>query len=285
MDRYPFNAQIALRMQEMSDELSHSTFAGEIFEPRDLFRILQERLSTQMVAFSGSPLRGLQILGLFETRALNFKNVIVVDVNEGLLPTLNIYEPLIPREVMIKLDLDRLELEEEIQRYGFMRLISAAHHVHLIYQQNKDRTRSRFLEELIWEQEERASRIGAVDIVRGAFEVAVDKKQRVIPKTVAMVDYLKNFRFSASSINTYLQNPYAFYCRYVLGLKITDDLLEDPESRHIGTFIHDLLEETLGKFAGKKPVLDAGFQKICFRKYMNPNLRKFSAKPDAVILF
>ncbi len=80
---------------------------------------MEERLSSQMVAFSGSPLRGLQILGLFETRALNFKNVIVVDVNEGLLPSLNIYEPLIPREVMIKLNLDRLELEEEIQRYGF----------------------------------------------------------------------------------------------------------------------------------------------------------------------
>ena len=142
-------------MQEIGDELKDCAFAEEIFEPRDLFKILDERLSSQMVAFSGSPLRGLQVLGLFETRALNFKNVIVVDVNEGLLPSLNIYEPLIPREVMIKLNLDRLELEEEIQRYGFMRLISAAQNVHLIYQQNSDRTRSRFLEELIWEQEER----------------------------------------------------------------------------------------------------------------------------------
>ena len=61
---------------------------------------------------------------------------------------------------MIKLNLDRLELEEEIQRYGFMRLISAAKNVHLVYQQNKDRTRSRFLEELIWEQEMRSGKIG-----------------------------------------------------------------------------------------------------------------------------
>ena len=262
MDKYPFNVQIALRMQEICDELKTCAFAVEIFEPRDLFKVLEERLSSQMVAFSGSPLRGLQILGLFETRALNFKNVIVVDVNEGLLPSLNIYEPLIPREVMIKLNLDRLELEEEIQRYGFMRLISAAKNVHLIYQQNSDRTRSRFLEELIWEQEQRSGTIGAVDIIRGAFEVSVEKKQRVIPKTPAMVDFLKNFRFSASSINTYLQNPYLFYCRYVLGLKIKDDLLEDPESRHIGIFIHDLLQEAFGGFIGKKPVLD-----IHFRKY------------------
>ncbi len=267
MDKYPFNAQIAGRMQEIGDELKACAFAAETFEPRDLFKVLDERLSSQMVAFSGSPLRGLQILGLFETRALNFKNVIVVDVNEGLLPNLNIYEPLVPREVMIKLNLDRLELEEEIQRYGFMRLISAAENVHLIYQHNTDRTRSRFLEELIWEQEERQVKIGAVDIVRGAFEVSVEKKKRVIPKTPAMVNFLKSFRFSASSINTYLQNPYAFYCRYVLGLKIKDDLLEDPESRHIGIFIHDLLQEAFGGFAGKKPVLDAHFRKYFQKIY------------------
>jgi len=267
MDKYPFNAQIAGRMQEISDELKSCAFAQEIFDSRDLFKVLDERLSTQMVAFSGSPLRGLQILGLFETRALNFKNVIVVDVNEGLLPSLNIYEPLIPREVMIKLNLDRLELEEEIQRYGFMRLISAAQHVHLIYQQNSDRTRSRFLEELIWEQEKRQGTIGVVNIIRGAFEVSVDKTQRIIPKTEAMIHYLKNFKFSASSINTYLQNPYVFYCRYVLGLKVKDDLLEDPDSRHIGIFIHDLLEDAFKGFVGKKPVLDAPFRKYFQKIY------------------
>jgi len=97
--------------------------------------------------------------------------------------------------------------------------------------------------------------------------VSVEKKQRVIPKTVAMVDFLKNFRFSASSINTYLQNPYAFYCRYVLGLKVTDDLLDDPESRHIGVFIHDLLQEAFQGFVGKKPVLDAHFRKYFQKIY------------------
>jgi hypothetical protein len=179
---------------------------------------------------------------------------------------LNIYEPLIPREVMIKLNLDRLELEEEIQRYGFMRLISAAKNVHLVYQHNSDRTRSRFLEELIWEQEQRSA-IGAVDIIRGAFEVSVDNKERIIPKTPAMVDYLKSFRFSATSLNTYLQNPYLFYCRYVLGLKVTDDLLENPENRHIGVFIHELLREAFEGFVGKKPVLDADFRKYFQKIY------------------
>jgi len=268
MDKYPFNAQIALRMQGIADEFAVCSFAQEVFDPRELFRVLEERLSDQMVAFTGSPLRGLQILGLFETRALNFKNVIVVDVNEGLLPSLNIYEPLIPREVMIKLDLDRLELEEEIQRYGFMRLISAAQKVHLIYQQNNDRTaRSRFIEELIWEQEQRQGRIGSVPIIRGSFKVGVERKQRSIPKTPAMVQYLKDFKFSASSINAYLRNPYAFYCQYVLGLRPKEDLLETPESRHIGTFIHGLLQDAFKRFVAKKPLLDEDFRKIFQKIY------------------
>jgi len=275
MDKYPFNAQIAGRMQEMSEELNACSFAQEIFDSRDLFKVLDDRLSIQMVAFSGSPLRGLQILGLFETRALNFENVIVVDLNEGLLPSLNIYEPLIPREVMIKLNLDRLELEEEIQRYGFMRLISASKNVHLIYQQNNNHTRSRFLEELIWEQEERQGKIGVVDIIRGAFEVSVEKKQRAIPKTIAMMEFLKSFKFSASSINAYLKNPYTFYCRYVLGLKVKDDLLEDPESRHVGIFIHDLLEQVFSGFIGKKPVLDANFRKYFQKIYESKYLEVF----------
>ena len=267
MDQYPFNSQIAGGMQVISEELKNCSFAKEVFEPRDLFKVLEDRLASQMVSFSGSPLRGLQVLGLFETRALNFKNVIVVDVNEGLLPSLNIYEPLIPREVMIKLNLDRLELEEEIQRYGFLRLISAAQKVHLIYKQNNDSTRSRFLEELIWEQEKRKQTIGAVDIIRGVFEVSVEKRKRVIPKNAAMVDFLKNFSYSASSVNAYLQNPYSFYCRHVLGLKVADDLLETFESRHIGNFIHGLLEEAFRGFVGRKPVLDAEFRKYFQKIY------------------
>ncbi|MBF0504360.1 MAG: PD-(D/E)XK nuclease family protein [Candidatus Omnitrophica bacterium] len=267
MDQYPFNAEIALRMKDIADELASCSFAREVFEPRELFRVLKERLSAEMVAFSGSPLKGVQILGLFETRALNFKNVIVVDVNEGLLPNLNIYEPLIPREVMIKLDLDRLELEEEIQRYGFMRLISAAQNVHLIYQQNNDRVRSRFLEELIWEKEQRLGVIGGLEIIRGAFDVSVEKKSRSIPKTASMLEYLKSFRFSSTSINTYLKNPYAFYCQYILGLRPKDDLLDNPEARHIGTFIHDLLEEAFGGFVGKKPLLDETFRKYFQKIY------------------
>lgn len=259
LSEYPFNSQMAARMLEICDELKASALAQETFEPGDLFKIFEELLSSQLVAFRGSPLRGLQILGLFETRALNFKNVIVADVNEGILPSLNIYEPLIPREVLIKLNLDRLELEEEIQRYGFMRLISAAENVHLVYQKNHDRSPSRFIEELIWEKEQRLG-IGGVVIRRGAFEVSVARKPRSVTKTPEIIRFLKQFKFSASSLDAYLQNPYEFYCRYCLGLRPADNLLEDPQSRHVGIYVHGLLQKAFEGFLSTKPILDGGFR-------------------------
>jgi RecB family exonuclease len=80
-----------------------------------------------------------------------------------------------------------------------------------------------------------------------------------VPKTPVLVDFLKKMTFSATSVNTYVHNPYEFYFKYVLGLKEKDDLLDDPESKHVGIFVHALLEEAFRRFKGKKPVLDASF--------------------------
>ncbi|MBI3602163.1 MAG: PD-(D/E)XK nuclease family protein [Candidatus Omnitrophica bacterium] len=263
--QYPFNERIAVFLEALSQQLSASQFSGQSFLPSEMFRILEDTLSRQMVAFAGSPLRGLQILGLFETRALSFEHVIVVDVNESILPNLNIYEPLVPRDIMIKLNLDRLELEEEIQRYGFMRLISSAKNVHLIYQQRPERERSRLIEELIWQQEKKNQKLEALPIERGRFQARLSQTQRVILKTPAMIEFLKNMTYSASSLNTYLRNPYEFYENYVLGLKEQDNLLDEPQAKHMGTFVHSLLEHTFKTFLNKKPVINDEFKRYFFK--------------------
>ena len=259
MDQYPLNINIAHKMYELKDELSQADFQNETFLLEDLFRIFDHRISREIVAFIGSPLKGLQILGLFETRSLNFKNVIVLDVNEGALPRLNIYEPLIPREVMISLNLDRLELEEEIQRYQFMRLISSAEHVHLVYQESRDKEKSRFVQELLWEHEKQKIPRDRISASQASFAVAGDSSEQLITKTPEIVSFLKNFTFSASSINTYLRDPIEFYLNYVLGLRDAEDLLDEPESRHVGTFLHELLEDLFQPYIGKKPMFGAKF--------------------------
>jgi len=260
MKKYPLNLNIVQRMYEVKDELATASFHQETFDPEEMFKIFDAKIARELVAFHGSPLKGMQILGLFETRSLNFENVIVLDVNEGVLPKLNIYEPLIPREVMISLDLDRLELEEEIQRYQFMRLLSSAKNVHLVYRESRDREKSRFVEELIWEEQKRRKTIDVAAPVQTRFALKVTQRKTSIPKTPAMIERLRSMRYSASSVNRYLRNPVEFYYNYVLGLKETEDLLDEPEARQVGTFLHELLEDAFKPFLNKKPKIDSAFR-------------------------
>ncbi|HQP10003.1 MAG TPA: PD-(D/E)XK nuclease family protein [Candidatus Omnitrophota bacterium] len=263
LENYPLNLNIATKIYAIKDEFLSASFAREQFSQEEMFQIFQHKAGAEMIAFSGSPLKGLQILGLLETRSLNFDHVIVLDVNEGVLPSLRVHEPLIPREVMISLGLDRLELEEEIQRYQFMRLISSAKHVDLVYQESKDRERSRFVEELIWEEQKKNMTMAVAPVTRPSFQVNVSPAKKIVRKTPEMVSFLKNHVYSASSINMYLRNPMEFYTSYVLGLKEQEDLLDEPEARHVGTFVHELLEESFRPFLNKKPKIDKAFRDRC----------------------
>ncbi len=267
MEAYPLNIKISQRIFDLADEFERSQFARETFPREEMFKIFKSRIEQELISFQGSPLKGLQILGLFETRSLNFEDVIVLDVNEGVLPYLKIYEPLIPREVMIKLNLDRLELEEEIQRYQFMRLLSSAKNVHLIYREGTDKEKSRFVEELVWEEEKKSKRINSVEVVRPGFEVKVVPYAKKAVKTAAMIEFLKHFRYSASSVNTYVRNPYEFYQNYVLGLREKEDLLDEPENRQVGIFVHGLLQDTFGRFLGKTIGVDADFRRYFMKSF------------------
>lgn len=260
LSQYPLNLNIVDRIMDIKEEIASVSFCGERFSSEEIFKIFAAKIEREIVAFAGSPLKGLQILGLFETRSLNFDHVIVLDANEGVLPRLNVYEPLIPREVMISLNLDRLEEEEEIQRYQFMRLISSAKEVHLVFAENAEKEKSRFVEELLWEEEKKQGRLGAVASVFPCFHVKVATRAAGVAKTPEMIEFLRKCRFSASSVNTYLRDPLEFYYSYVLGLKEKEDLLNEPENREVGMFVHEFLEEVFKPMVGGKPVLDEKFQ-------------------------
>jgi ATP-dependent helicase/nuclease subunit B len=283
---YPLNINIAQKLMDIIAELRRASFRAEEMLVEDIFKIFKRRMESEIIAFKGSPLKGLQILGLFETRSLNFENVIVLDMNEGSLPRLNLYEPLIPRDIMISLNLDRLEQEEEIQRYQFLRLISSAQNVHLIYQESRDKERSRFIEELIWEEQKKSLKKDVLPIIRSEFSVTVEAQPYVVKKTPAMIDFLRQHVYSASSLNMYLRNPIDFYFAYVLGVKEKDDLLDEPESKQVGTFIHELLEQAFLPFVGRRPVIDQPFKKRFFDLFeqMFQDVFARSFKSDSFLL-
>jgi CRISPR/Cas system-associated exonuclease Cas4 (RecB family) len=252
---------IADRIFQLNREYKRARFNKEPFPRDEIFGIFMQDLDNQAISFSGTPLKGLQLLGILETRGLNFDNVIVLDANEQVLPRLNIYEPLIPREVMLGLGLNRLEKEDEIQRYQFMRLIGAAKNVHLIYDGSVEKEKSRFLEELIWERQKSQNKSDVDLIPKAAFSLKIQPPKQGFKKTEEMIGFLKMRQYSASSINTYLNCPLKFCYQYVLGLKEKEDLLDEPEAADIGNFVHEFLEDMFKPFKNRKPVIDPVFEK------------------------
>ncbi len=286
LGNYPLNLKMAQRIIEIAQELECLKFSQEAFPKEEIFKIFLDALENELVSFSGSPLKGLQILGLFETRSLNFKNVIIMDVNESVLPNLKIYEPLIPREVMLNLGLNRLEKEEEIQRYQFDRLISHAENVFLLFEEGRDKEKSRFIEDLVWKKQKEEGKLEIIPIPRASFKVEVLPKKAEVKKDSRMVEYLEKFDYSVTNINTYLKCPLRFYYRYVLNLEEKMGLLEEPEGRQIGNFIHGLLEEAFKKFILKKPDISRAFEKyfFClFEERFNESFQK-TMKSDSFLL-
>ena len=275
---YPLNLKIAERMYSIRDELYNASFSQEDFSREDVFKIFRNMLENEMVAFSGSPLKGIQILGMLETRSLNFENVIIMDANESSLPKLRLHDPLIPYEVKLNLGLDIIKNEEEIQRYQFRRLISAAKEVHLIYEENPQKEKSRFLEGLIWERQQKKKRFEVIPLTRLSFSVNVLPVKTAVKKTKDMIEFLKNRAYSASSLNTYIHCPLRFYYKYVLGLEEKEKLPEDPESREIGTFIHQLLDNVFAGFIGRKPEIDRKFRRGFFKIFDERFKKTFSRR-------
>ncbi|MDD5573638.1 MAG: PD-(D/E)XK nuclease family protein [Candidatus Omnitrophica bacterium] len=261
LEKYPLNLKIVELLHAMCRQMAASSFCRERFPQEEILRIFKARLQGEIISFSGSPLKGLQILGLFETRSLGFDDVFVLDANESVLPKLKVREPLIPRDVMTQLGLNRLEKEEEIQRYQFMRLVASARRAHIFYQERDDREKSRFVEALIWEKEKQEKAVGVVRVPIGAFRIKGAFFQARVKKQPAHTDFLRSRCFSASSVNTYMNCPLRFYYQYVLGLQEKEEVLGDLEASDIGTFLHAFLESAFARFSGRKPAITRAFRK------------------------
>ncbi|UCC66731.1 MAG: hypothetical protein JSW32_01960, partial [Deltaproteobacteria bacterium] len=142
--------------------LEEALFSRQIMDKRLLFSLLRGLVRMARTPFEGYPLVGLQVLGLLETRLLSFEKVIVIDVNEEVVPAQEEVNPLLPEPLKGAIGLEGREREEAIVRYHFERLIHSAKEVHLLWQTSSmpvssglegKKVRSRFIERLLWEEE------------------------------------------------------------------------------------------------------------------------------------
>lgn len=244
---HPYFHPFAEKTIEALDKLSSGILSSHSFaSPRSYVKLVREYLSTREVHFAGTPVRGVQALGLLETRNLKFSRVFILDVNEDILPgRANRSAKLLPEKIREQLGLETSSDREELQEAYFDSLIQGADEVSLFFAENGRREKSRFVEKILWERQKRERQPNANAFMK-TISYKLSLKNQVpdsVAKTPEMADYLKGVSYSAASLDLYLQCPLKFYYSQVSGLEEKEEVSEEIEARDIGNLIHDILLE------------------------------------------
>ncbi len=263
---YPLSRDIFKKLFEEFDSLNELTFAEEIIGAEEIFQLLLKTLKQVRIPFEGYPLKGLQILGLLETRNLQFKNVLFLNLNEGIFPAIDKYDPFLSIPLRKELNLPTHIENEEIYRYHFKRLINGAENVQIFYIQNDESIRSRFVEELIWEQQKNKRTLEELNTE----EVVIDTVVTHFPSPEIKKDSLtlekihtkiKDDGLSPSAIDRYMNCPLSFYYYYVLGLEEKEALIQEIEAKDVGSLVHKILEKFFAPFRGQSVTINERIHK------------------------
>ena len=277
---HPFFYPYAESFVSQLDILSRSLMKEIQFQKvGSYFTLFKKYIMTSYTPFTGTPLRGVQVLGFLETRNLKFGNVLFLDANEGVIPDTTREDSLLPFKARQMLGLPTYLDREEIMSYYFNTLISGAKEAHLFYIENDEKEKSRFVERLLWERqkkEEKRETKGFVETIQYTVNLR-DKNPRPIHKSLEMIKFLQKYSFSATSLNTYLHCPLQFYYEYVLGLREREVVSEEFEKEEIGSFVHlvlsDCFKKRTGSFLTEKELSLKELEKI-FHKHFEEQYGK-----------
>lgn len=214
--------------------------------------LINQIVNMEVIDFQGEPLEGLQVMGLLETRLLNFKNVIMLSVNEGKLPLGNTQNTYLPFDVRRKFDMHTFLENDSIYAYHFYRLLQNAENVFLMYNGLSSGVntgeKSRFITQIELESPHKIQEI----IIENQSEPIIEKGIQ-IEKTNSVMEKLNLWkeRVSASHLTAYLYNPIQFYLNYVLKTKEINDIEEELSQRNYGNLVHKSLEYLYEPIIGK----------------------------------
>lgn len=225
---------------------------NHITDLKTLTLFYNQILQNEKLSFQGEPLQGLQLMGMLETRVLDFETIIMTSVNEGILPSGKNDFSFIPFDVKKYFGLPTYQEKDAIFSYHFQRLLKRATNIYLIYNTETDGygagEKSRFLTQL---------EITNPAIVKTTISPIVRKSENTlveIEKTPAILQKLKEvftYGISPSALATYIYNPIKFYEQKVLGIKEDDEVEETIAANTMGSVIHDVLEHLYKPFIGK----------------------------------
>ena len=222
---------------------------------KSLQSFYKEIMSTQSLDFQGKPFKGLQLMGMLESRALDFETVIITSVNEGILPAGKSSNSFIPYELKKSYDLPTYKEKDAVYTYHFYRLLQRAKKVYLLYNTESNGLnageKSRFLTQLEIEKQPLHT---ITNKIISAKVPSVKMELKEVKKTPEIIERLKalaNSGFSPSALTTYMRNPLDFYYQYILGVREQDQVEETVAYNTLGTVVHDSLENFYKPFENK----------------------------------
>ncbi len=243
---------------------SIATKHGVKMHDSTFFQLIERTIASETVNFVGEPLQGLQIMGVLETRALTFNNVIMLSMNERIFPQRHINRSFIPEVLRRSYGMCTSEFQECVFAYHFYRLIAGAKRVTLIYdtrtQGINSGDMSRYLYQLIYKFP-----VGKLHIEHAYFEMPsqTTTKPLEVKKTSRIMDIINLYKspnepkraLSASSINDLVACPLLFYFKHVEKLNVSDDIVEYMDEGLFGTILHEIAEQSYRRFqSGNAPL-------------------------------
>lgn len=228
-------------------------------QPATFIRLLESMMAGITIPFKGEPLKGLQIMGPLETRALDFRNLVIMSCNEGMFPRKNVSSSFIPPELRKAFGLPTYEYQDAIWAYYFYRLISRAENVWMVYDSRTEGLKrgeeSRYIKQLKYHFN--------VDVrfhVAGAGLALTEAGDGEMPKTEEMMKRISSMTFSASGLQNYVFCPMKFCYSSVLKLKKDEDVAESLDNAMIGNVYHNAM---WALFYGEDAMLaDGPFEKL-----------------------
>ena len=219
-----------------------------------MFRLLDQGLKRISIPFEGEPLTGLQIMGLLETRCLDFENLVLFSANEGFLPRIAAGHSFVPYHLRKGFGMPTYEDRDAMYAYYFYRLIQRTNNTVIVYNSITDgissSEKSRFLYQLIYDSEFQVDEINLSFNFKSTSHdpIAVKASDKHIRKLAEMYS---TGNLSPSAINTWLDCKLKFYFKYIAGIKEKEELKEEIDAVLFGNLFHYAIELLYRPFEGK----------------------------------
>lgn len=215
-----------------------------------LKKLIHKMLGATHIPFHGEPAIGMQIMGVLETRNLDFKNLIILSLNEGLLPKGGGEASFVPYNLRKAFGMTTIEQRDALYAYYFYRLIQRAEHITLVHNISSDGLNrgeaSRFLLQFLieWPHPITQHFLEAGQSPQSHKEIEVAKTPEVVQRLLALYSLRHGSKstISPSALNAYLDCRLRFYFRYVAGLKVPNEVNTEIDSSTFGSIFHRAVE-------------------------------------------